>query len=120
MTDFLRPILQWASGRSAEFVSREAAEAMAGHFNFSDKAGNELTLGDLNRVDNRTGWSITHLKVAKLLRHVRGCVFEITQAGRNEAFSSDERMTPAYLENKFPSYRKYRERIKDRKNKKSE
>ena len=114
MTDFLRPILRWAKKRATEFTSREAEEAMADHFKLSDKVRKELTPGGLNRVDNRTGWSITHLKAAGLLieRHERS--YEITQAGRDEAFASDERMTPTYLVNKFPAYRRWRNKDKQR------
>ena len=112
MTDFLRPILCWAKKRSTEFTSREAEEAMAAHFKLSDKAKKELTLGGLNRVENRTGWSITHLKAAGLLIELHDRTYEITQAGRDEACSSDERMTTTYLLNKFPAYRRWRNKDK--------
>lgn len=101
---FIRPILQWASKQSRKFTRLEAAEAMADYFNLSDEARNELTRGDLNRIENRTNLSITHLKAAELLTQPSEKSCEITQVGRDEAFSSYERMTPAYLENKFPAY----------------
>ena len=108
MNDFMRPILRWASERSGEFTSREAAEAMVEYFNLSDETRNELTQEGFNMVDNRTNLSITHLKAAELLTQPSEKSCEITQAGRDEAFSSDERMTPAYLENKFPAYRSWK------------
>ena len=112
MTDFLRPILQWASGRSAEFTSHEAAEAMAVHFNLSDEARNELTRGGLNRVDNRINWSLIHLNAAELLTEPSEESCDTTQAGRDEAFASDERMTSAYLVNKFSAYQCWRNKNK--------
>ena len=103
--DFVRPILQWASRCSGEFTLGEAVDAMVDYFNLSDKVRNELTAGGLNIVDNRTGRSMTQLKRAGLLQRIRERGYEITQAGMEEAFSSDERMTPAYLVNKFPAWK---------------
>lgn len=105
MTDFLRPILNWASGRSAEFTSREAADAMADHFNLSNEARNEKTKRDLNKLYNRANSAITHLRQAGLLQETGKRVYGITSEGRKEALSSNERMTKAYLHDNFPAYR---------------
>ena len=121
MTDFLRSVLRWASKRSSEFGLPEIAEAMAKHFNLSPEAREERT-GKNNEYCfyNKTRRAINpHLKEAKLVRWVRHGYYEITQAGRDEAFASDERMTPAYLKSNFASYREYKERIKKGKSKKS-
>ena len=105
MNDFLRPILNWASGLSAEFTSREAADAMADHFNLSNEARNEKTKRGLNKLYNRASSAITHLRQAGLLRETGKRVYEITSEGRKEALSSNERMTKAYLHDNFPAYR---------------
>lgn len=115
MPDFMRPILRWASKRQEGFTSREVADAVADHFNFSVEARNELTRGGLSKLDSRTSWAITHLKHAGLLRRTGERSYEITEAGKEEAFSSDRRMTHGYLMRSFSSYREHRERIKNKK-----
>ena len=111
MSDFTRPILQWASRQLGEFNLHEAADAMARHFNLSAEARSELAgKSNRSRVLDRTSWSLTpHLKKAGLLRSTRRGHYEITNEGRKEAFSSDERMTYDYLERRFPSYRIWRQ-----------
>ena len=114
MTDFLRPILRWASKRSSGFGLPEIAEAMADHFNLSSEAREERT-GENNEYCfyNKTRRAINpHLKEAELVCSTHRGHYEITQAGKNEAFASDERMTFAYLMNKFPSYRRWKNKDK--------
>ena len=111
MADFLRPILRWASEQPKEFTLREAADAMADHFNLSLKARDELTgEGNVDRVYDRTSWAISpHLKEAGLVHSVRRGHWKITTAGKEEAFASNERMTTTYLSDNFPAYRLWKE-----------
>ena len=117
MADFMRPILRWASEQSEEFTLREATDAMARHFNLSHKAKDELTgEGNVDRVYDRTSWSINpHLKEAGLVRSVRRGYWKITEAGKKEAFASNDRMTTGYLTDNFPSYRHWKENKKNNK-----
>ena len=103
MTDFLRPILRWASKRSSGFYLSEIAEAMANHFNLSPEAREERTEGDNEYCFyKKMRLAINpHLKEARLVRSTHHGHYEITQAGRDEAFASNERMTPAYLRINF-------------------
>ena len=119
MTDFLRPVLRWASKRSSGFNLPEITEAMANHFNLSPEAREERTAADnAYCVYDKTTRAINpHLKEAGLVRSTHRGHYEITQAGKDEAFASDERMTYSYLMSNFASYRKYRERIKNGKSK---
>ena len=87
MDDFMRPILEYANERPGSFALREITDAMADHFNLSAEARAELTGGgNIDRVYDRTSWSISHLKHAEFLRQTgRGC-YEITDAGREAVF----------------------------------
>ena len=115
MTDFLRPILRWASDRSKGFNFRGATDAMADHFTLSFEARKELTRGGhVEKVYNRTKWSIIHLIHAELLMDIGEENYEITEAGRKEAFSSDERMTSTYLASNFPVYYRWRNNEKQK------
>ena len=117
MTDFLRPILRWASEQPGEFTLREASDAMADHFNLSAEARDELTKeGNVNRVYDRTNWAINpHLKEAELVHSIRRGYWKITEAGKKEAFASSERMSTNYLVHNFPAYRFWKERKKNNK-----
>ena len=101
--DFTRPVLQWASKQQGEFTTREAINAMANHFNLSTEARREIKAGKV-RFHECTTWSISHLKYANLLRRTSRGIYEITDAGKEEAFFSDEVMTEKYLKDKFPCY----------------
>ena len=117
MTDFLRPILQWASRRSDGFTLREATDAMVSHFELSSIEKGELTeKGNIDRVYDRTSWAINpHLKEAGLVRSMRRGRWIITAAGKKEIRASKEmRMTTHYLADNFPSYRRWREEKKRR------
>ena len=105
MNDFMRPMLQWASRRSGKFALREATDAMSDYFNLSEGARNELTdRGSVEKVYDRTNWSVWHLKCADLLLQISKGYYEITDAGKKEAFSSDEVITKDYLANNFHAY----------------
>ena len=106
---FIRPVLQWASRQPEEFSRQEVADAMADHFDLSAEARKEQTIGGIIRLHSNTNWAISHLKHAELLRQTDDGNYEITDAGRKEAFSSNEMMTISYLMDKFPVYRIGRE-----------
>lgn len=116
MTDFLRPILQWASKKSTGFNLHEVTEAMANHFDLSPEARKERTAGDNAYCvyDKTTRALNPHLKEAGLVHSSRRGHYEITNVGREEAFSSDKRMTYSYLMRNFSSYREYREKQKNK------
>lgn len=97
---FIRPVLQWASGQSGEFTPPETVDAMTKYFNFSAESK-----ADEIRFREWTTWSLSHLKYADLLLQKVREKYEITDAGRKEAFSSDRDITIAYLRDNFPSYR---------------
>ena len=110
MTDFLRPILQWASRKSGVFHRSEVLRAMANHFKLSPAARRERTReGNMLRYEDRGSRSLSHLKKAKLVRSVSQGYYEITEAGKKEAFASNERMTTTYLSDNFPAYRLWKE-----------
>lgn len=112
MSEFMPPILKWASKRSGGFTLREATEAMARHFKLSPKAVKELTgKGNIDRVYDRTSWSINpHLKEAGLVHSIRWGYWTITVAGKKVARTSKEKqMTTRYLKDNFPSYRRWAE-----------
>ena len=108
MNDFMRPILEYASGRVGEFSLRESVRAMEEHFDLTPEARREMTrAGNVTRVYDRTSWAIMHLGKAGLLRSVRWGYHEITELGREEVASSSEEITASYLW-KFPAYRRWR------------
>ena len=107
--DFTRPVLQWASRQPEDFSCQEVADAMAGYFALYTEARKEQTIGDIIRLHSNANWAISHLKHAELLRQTDVGNYEITDAGRKEAFSSNEIMTIKYLTDKFPVYRIGRE-----------
>ena len=108
MTDFLRPILQWASKHAGEFSLPEIAEEMANYFDLSPEARNERTAEDnAYCFYDKTKWSINlYLKKANLLESTKRGHYKITDVGRREAFSSNKKMTPGYLLRNFPAYGK--------------
>lgn len=97
---FIRPVLQWASKQSGEFTPPEAVDAMTKHFNFFTESKVDKT-----KFREWTTWSMSHLKYADLLLQKGRGRYEITDAGKKEAFSSDEDITITYLRSNFPSYR---------------
>ena len=110
MNDFMRPILQWASVRLGRFTLHEATDAMSDYFNLSTEARRELTGGgNVEKVYDRTNWSVSHLKHAGLLRQRGRGYYEITDEGNEEVLSSNEVISPSYLLNKFPSYRRWKQ-----------
>ena len=112
MADFMRPILRWASEQPGEFSLREASDAMADYFKLSPEAIRELTEeGNVDRVYDRTNWAVSpHLKEAGLMYSVRRGYWQITEAGKKEAFASNERMTTGYLIRNFPAYQLWKEK----------
>ena len=109
MDDFMRPILEYASKRSYSFALREITDAMADHFNLSSKARNQLTAGgNIDRVYDRTSWSISHLKHAEFLRRVGRGRYEITDAGRR-AVKSSSRIGVPYLMQNVPAYQRWKQ-----------
>lgn len=116
MDDFMRPILRWASERPEEFTLREAADAMAVHFNLPPEAREELTGegNDVGHLYDITSRSINpHLKEAGLVYSVRKEYWKITAIGKKEAFASNEKMDTDYLIHNFPAYRLWKERKKN-------
>lgn len=109
MTDFVRPILRWASRRAGVFHRREVMEAAADCLKLSFAARRERTReGNMLRHENRTSRSLSHLKKAGLVRSVSQGCYQITEAGKKEAFASNRRMTTIYLM-RFPAYREWKE-----------
>lgn len=115
MDNFMRPILRWASERPEEFTLREAADAMAVHFNLLPEARDELIgEGDMDHLYDITSRSINpHLKEAGLVYSVRKEYWKITAIGKKEAFASSEKMNTYYLIHNFPAYRLWKERKND-------
>lgn len=116
----MRPILEYANQRSGSFALREITDAMADHFNLSTEARNELTGGgNIDRVYDRTSWSISHLKHAEFLQQIGRGRYEITDAGRKEAKSSNE-ISVSYLMRNVPTYRRWKQSRVPRKEKNNE
>ena len=107
--DFTRPVLRWASGQPEEFSRQEVVDAVVDIFDLSTEAKKEQTVGGVIRLHSNVNWAISHLKHAELLRQTDNGNYEITDAGRKEAFSSNEVMNIKYLTDKFPAYRAGRE-----------
>ena len=114
--DLTRPILQWARGQSEEFTRREAGDVMANYFNLSAEAKAELTIGGKIRYQSNANWAVSHLKYAGLLHQTDKGNYQITNVGREEAFSSNEVMTEKYLRDKFPCYQIAREQASKNRN----
>jgi 5-methylcytosine-specific restriction endonuclease McrA len=74
------PLLQLAADRG-EHSSREAAEALASHFNLSDAERTELVPSGTKRFPIRVSWARTNLKKAGLLDPTRSSHFRITNRG---------------------------------------
>ena len=109
MEEFIRPVLQWASKQPGEFKSREAIDAMAHHFDISTEAGSDIEIRREIEARSHTTWSISHLKYAGLLIRKGKAIYEITDAGKKEATSSNELITIDYLKDNFPSYQTKRD-----------
>ena len=115
MDDFMRPILEYANQRSGSFKLREITYAMSDHFKLSAEARAELTGGgNIDRVYDRTSWSISHLKHAELLRQVGRGRYEITDAGRKEAKSSND-ISVSWLIRNVPAYQRWKQSRTSRK-----
>ena len=109
MDDFMRPILEYAKRRSVSFALREITDAMADHFNLSTEARAELTGGgNIDRVYDRTSWSISHLKHADFLRRVGRGRYEITDAGR-EAISTSNEISVSWLMQNITAYQRWKQ-----------
>ena len=115
MDDFMRPILEYANQCSGSFTLRQITDAMADYFNLSAKVRVELTGGgNIDRVYDRTSWSISHLKHAEFLRQTGRGRYEITDAGRKEALSSNA-ISTAYLMQNVPAYQRWKQSRTSRK-----
>ena len=121
MDCFLLPLLKWAGARSDEFHRSDAMKAMANHFRLSPAARHKLTDEDnILCYKDRTSWSLTHLGKAKLMRSVRkeSGYWQITATGKKLVHTyKGKRIDRRYLEEIFPSYRRW---IGEAKRKKAE
>ena len=78
----MRPILAYLEDGQAH-AQREIAAHIAAHFKLSEaECAERLPSGQQTYLDNRVGWSRTHLKNACLIEYVSSGVSRITERGR--------------------------------------
>jgi restriction system protein len=77
----LRPLLAMAAERN--IMRREAADAIADHFNLSaEDREARIPSGHATYVRNRVGWAMTFLTKAALIEKVAPRTYQITERGR--------------------------------------
>ncbi|MCS6915410.1 MAG: restriction endonuclease [Myxococcota bacterium] len=106
--ELMLPMLRLAAD-GKEHTLAEAMHRLAEEFYLSEQERMELLpSGRQRRFNNRVGWAKTHLKKAGLLRDEARGRFRITEQGREVLASSPDKLSVAYLEERFPSLREFR------------
>ena len=109
----MRPILSYlADGEQRS--TRNVIVAMSDEFGLTaDERAELLPSGRSKSMDNRVGWSLTHLSQAGLIERPMRAQVRITPAGREVLRSHLDRVDMSVLRT-YPSYREFRERSKSK------
>ena len=79
-----RPVLEIANSSAQRLTRKEFLERLTGVFSLTDTDLQEMvSSGGQARMENRTGWAITDLKMAGLINNPQRNQWEITQTGRD-------------------------------------
>jgi restriction system protein len=110
--DAMLPVLRaLASGQALH--RRVLADLMADHFRLSE--AERLALlpsGKAPVIRSRTGWALSYLKQAGLVRTVKRGIYEITPRGREVVASNPPRLDSDFLE-QYPEFREFRTRTRE-------
>jgi restriction system protein len=107
------PVLR-ALEQSAPQHRRDLASKMADHFSLTDEERRAmLPSGKATVILSRTGWALSYLKQAHLLRTPRRGMYELTDRGRELLSTRPERVDVALLM-RYPEFRDFRERSRSR------
>lgn len=105
--DFMLPFLQiLADGKAKN--KREMDEAIAMHFDLSEEDKNIRTRGgSQTQLYDRTQWSATYLKQAKLVESPQRGIYQITQAGKDLLRTDIKLISRNYLYDNYESFRTF-------------
>ncbi len=105
----MRPILALLSDGAVR-QTREVTAAMAEEFELTEEERATLLPSGRQRViDNRVGWSLTHLSQAGLLERPARARVRITETGQDVLSTHPDRVDMRVLAG-FPSYQEFRQR----------
>jgi restriction system protein len=109
--DAMLPVLQILRG-GGQHHRRALADAMADHFSLS-AAEREALLpsGKMPVIRSRTGWALSYMKQAGLVRSPKRGWYEITPLGIEALAAAPKRIDNDYLM-RFEGFREFRERSK--------
>lgn len=109
----MRPILSYlADGEQRS--TRNVIVAMSDEFGLTaDERAELIPSGKAKSMDNRVGWSLTHLSQAGLIERPMRAQVKITSAGLEVLKSHHDRVDMTVLRT-YPSYREFRERSKSK------
>ena len=109
----MRPILSYlADGEQRS--TRNVIVAMSDEFGLTaDERAELIPSGKAKSMDNRVGWSLTHLSQAGLIERPMRAQVKITPAGLEVLRSHHDRVDMSVLRT-YPSYREFRERSKSK------
>ena len=92
---------------------RLLADLMADHFTLSaEERAAMLPSGKTTVIRSRTGWALSYMKQAGLVRTTKRGVYEITPRGRDVLTENPTGLDNAYLQ-RFPEFREFRARSHD-------
>lgn len=108
--EFMLPFLQiLADGRAKN--KREMDEAIAKHFNLSEEDKNMRTRGgSQTQLYDRTQWSATYLKQAKLVESPQRGIYQITQAGKDLLQTDIKLISRDFLYDNYETFRAFANR----------
>lgn len=110
--DFILPVLTiFADGRPRTL--EEIRAASIAHFGFTQRELEETTKsGHKSKVIDRTEWSLTYLRQARLLDSIRRGVYVITDEGIKLLKNPPERISREYLYSNYSTFRDFMNRSK--------
>jgi len=92
---------------------RALADAMADHFELTaEERSRMLPSGKSRVIGSRTGWALSYMKQAGLVRTTRRGWYEITQGGREVLATNPARIDNDFLA-QFEGFREFRNRSRD-------
>jgi restriction system protein len=104
----MRPILAYlADGQQRS--TRTVTDAMSDEFGLTAQERAQLIPSGSKLMDNRVGWSLTHLSQAGLIERPARAQVKITPAGLEVLGSHPDRVDVSVLRD-YPAYREFRER----------
>jgi restriction system protein len=104
----MRPILaHLADGQQRS--TRTVTDAMSDEFSLTAEERAQLIPSGSKLMDNRVGWSLTHLSQAGLIERPARAQVKITPAGLEVLGSHPDRVDVSVLRD-YPAYREFRER----------